>query len=98
MWTLSTLSRDDVITKLRNDIQSKIFIFRIIWNPHGFHVFDKLPNNIKMNSDYFVTKILSPFEQNIFLEEGWYIRNDLWFMSTIIRFIQVGFDILARRI
>jgi hypothetical protein len=28
-----TLSRDDVITKPRHDIQSKLFMFTIIWNP-----------------------------------------------------------------
>jgi hypothetical protein len=32
-----------------------------------------------------------------FLEEGRRIRNDLCFMSTIIRFTQVGVDILVRR-
>jgi hypothetical protein len=38
------------------------FMFTIIWNRHGFHVVDKLPNDTKMNIDYFVTKILSLFE------------------------------------
>jgi hypothetical protein len=44
MWTLS---RDDVVTKPRLDIQSKKFIFTIIWNPSGFYVIDRLPNDIK---------------------------------------------------
>jgi hypothetical protein len=38
----------------------------IIWNAHGFYVVDKLPNDAKMNNDYFVTKILSLFEKAIF--------------------------------
>jgi hypothetical protein len=42
-------------------------MFTIIWNLHSFHIVDKLPNDIKMKSDYFVTKILSPLEQAIFI-------------------------------
>jgi hypothetical protein len=56
------LSRDDVITKLRHDIQSKTIMFTIMWNPSGFHVVNTLPNDPKMNSDYFMTNILIPFE------------------------------------
>jgi hypothetical protein len=37
-----------------------------MWNPHGFYVVDKLPNDTKMNSEYFVTNILTPFEQTFF--------------------------------
>jgi hypothetical protein len=44
-------------------------MFTIIWNPHGFYVVDKLLNDTKMNSDYFVTKILGPLKQAIF--PGW---------------------------
>jgi hypothetical protein len=61
-----TLSRDNVVTKSRHDIQSKTFIFMVIWNPSGFYVIDRLPNDIKMNSDCFVTNILIPLEQAIF--------------------------------
>jgi hypothetical protein len=42
------------------------FIFRIIWNPSGFYVVDRLSNDTKMNSAYFVTNILTPLEQAIF--------------------------------
>jgi hypothetical protein len=56
---------------------------------HGLHVIDKLPNDTKINSDYFVIKILSLLEQTFFLEEGRRIRKDLWFMSTIVLFTQV---------
>jgi hypothetical protein len=41
-------------------------MFTITWNPHGFHIVDKLPNDAKMDSDYFMTKIISMFEQAIF--------------------------------
>jgi hypothetical protein len=60
MWTLS---RDNVITEPRLDIQDKKFIFAIMWNLTGFQVVDRLPNDTKINSDYFVTKIFIPFEQ-----------------------------------
>jgi hypothetical protein len=63
---MSILSRDDVITKSRLDIQSKKLLFRIIWNPSDFYIVDRLLNDMKMNSDYFVTNILIPFEQVIF--------------------------------
>jgi hypothetical protein len=63
MWTLS---RDDVVTKSRLDIQSKQFMFAIIWNPSGFYVVDKLPNHAKMKSAYFVANIRIPLERMIF--------------------------------
>jgi hypothetical protein len=63
MWTLS---REDVATKPRQQIQSKKFMFTIIWNPTRFYVVDILSNDTKMNSDYFVTNILISLEQMIF--------------------------------
>jgi histone-lysine N-methyltransferase SETMAR len=63
MWTLS---RDNVATKPRLDIQSKKIMFTIIWNPTSFYVVDRFPNDIKMNSAYFVTNVLTPFKQAIF--------------------------------
>jgi hypothetical protein len=63
MWTLS---RYDIVTKSRLDIQSKQFMFTIMWNPSGFYVVDRLPNDIKMNNDYFVTNTIIPLEQVIF--------------------------------
>jgi hypothetical protein len=35
-------------------------------DPSGFYVVDRLPNDTKMNSGYFVTKILIRLEQVIF--------------------------------
>jgi hypothetical protein len=55
-----------MITKPRLDIQSKKFMFTIMWNPSGFYVIDRLPNDTKINSDYFVTNILIPLEEAIF--------------------------------
>jgi hypothetical protein len=60
------LSRDDVVTKPRLNIHSKKFIFTIIWNPSSFYVADRLSNDTKMNSTYFVTNILVPLKQAIF--------------------------------
>jgi hypothetical protein len=41
-------------------------MFAIIWNSGGFYVVDRLPSHTKMNSTYFVTKILILLEQAIF--------------------------------
>jgi hypothetical protein len=51
MWTLST---DDIATKPRLNIQTRKFMFAIIWNPTGFYVVDRLANDTKMNSAHFV--------------------------------------------
>jgi hypothetical protein len=59
MWTLSS---DDIGTKPRLDIQSKKSMFSMIWNSKGFDVVDKLQNDTKMNSAYFVTNPLTPLE------------------------------------
>jgi hypothetical protein len=40
-------------------------MFTIIWNPTGFYVVYRLPNDTKMNSAYFVTNILTPLERAI---------------------------------
>jgi hypothetical protein len=60
------LSRDDLVTKPRHDIQSKKFMFMTIWNPSGFYVVDRLPNHNKMNSAYFTTNVLILLEQAFF--------------------------------
>jgi hypothetical protein len=38
-----------------------------MWNPSSFYVIDKLLNDTRMNNDYFVTNMLIPLEQAIFL-------------------------------
>jgi hypothetical protein len=63
MWTLS---RNNMVTKPRLHIQSKKFMFPIVWNPSGFYVIDRFPNHNKMNSAYFVTNMLIPIGQAIF--------------------------------
>jgi hypothetical protein len=63
---MQTLSRDNVVTKSRLDIQNKKIIFIIIWNPSGFYVIDTFPNDAKMNSAYFMTNVPIPLEQAIF--------------------------------
>jgi hypothetical protein len=63
MWILP---KGDVVTKPRIDIQSKRFMFTIMWNPSSFYVVDRLTNDIKMNGGYFVTNIFIPFEHAIF--------------------------------
>jgi hypothetical protein len=34
------------------------FMFTIMWNASGFYIVDRLLNDTKMNSNYFVTNIL----------------------------------------
>jgi hypothetical protein len=87
MWTLS---RDDMATKPRQQIQSKKFMFLIICNPTGFYVVDRLPNDTKMNSAYFVTNILTPLEEVIFPQGRALHQNDLSIISTIAQFTRVG--------
>jgi hypothetical protein len=89
MWTLS---RNDVITKPRHDIQRKSFIHSIIWNPSGFSALDRLPNHSKMKSAYFLTNMLIPIDKRSFLEEGHCMKDDLWSISTVALFAQVGFE------
>jgi hypothetical protein len=60
------LCRKGVVTKPRLDIQSRKFMFTIMWNPSGFYIVDRLPNDTKMNNDYFVINIFIPSEQVIF--------------------------------
>jgi hypothetical protein len=57
-----TLSKDDVVTKPRHDIESQKFMFTIIWNLSSFYIFDRLPNDFKMNSISFVINLLIPLE------------------------------------
>jgi hypothetical protein len=65
MWTLS---RDNGVTKPRQQIESKKFMFTVIWNASGFYAVDRLRNDAKMNSAYFVTNVLIPLEEAIFLQ------------------------------
>jgi hypothetical protein len=37
-----------------------------MWNPSGFYALDRLLNDTKTHSDYFVTNYIIPFEQTIF--------------------------------
>jgi hypothetical protein len=61
-----TLSGDNIATKSRLDIQSKTFWFVIMWSPSGFHVVDRLPNDTKMNTAYFLTNKHILLDQTIF--------------------------------
>jgi hypothetical protein len=66
-----------VATKPRLDIESKKFLFTIIWNPAGFYVVDRLPNDTKMNSAYVVANIFTPLEQAVFPRGRAPHQNDL---------------------
>jgi hypothetical protein len=60
------LGKDDVVTKPRTGIQSKKFMFTIMWNPLGFHLIDRLPTGDRINNSYYVTHILEPLHQVFF--------------------------------
>jgi histone-lysine N-methyltransferase SETMAR len=63
MWMLS---KENAIIKPKHQIQSKKFIFTVRWNPTGFYVVDRVPNDTKTNSAYFVINLLTPLQQAIF--------------------------------
>jgi hypothetical protein len=94
MWTLP---RDDVVTKPRQQIQSKKFMFTIIWNPTGFYVFDRFPNDTKMNSDYFVTNAYFSQINDLSLKKGteWKTTGD--FCWQLLCSHKSGFNRLARK-
>jgi hypothetical protein len=75
MWILS---RDNVVIKPRQQIQSKKFIFTIIWNRSGFYVMKRLLNDTKMNSAYFVTNVLISLEEAIFPQGR--VPRERWFV------------------
>jgi hypothetical protein len=53
MWTLS---RDDMVTTPRLNVQSKKCMFTIIWNSIGFYIVDRLPNHTKNEQRLFRDK------------------------------------------
>jgi hypothetical protein len=90
MWTLSS---HDVVAKSKLDIQSQKFMCMIMWNPSGFYLADRLPNNTKMDDHYFVANKLIPFEEAIFprsISQGhssdkWHSRRRNLFFKRHIR-------------
>jgi histone-lysine N-methyltransferase SETMAR len=63
-----TLAKDEVVTKPRRDIQAAKFMFTVIWSTLGFHVMNKLPTGVRMNSEYTLTHILAQYEEKLFPE------------------------------
>jgi cyclophilin family peptidyl-prolyl cis-trans isomerase len=62
MWALAK----DEVTTTRTDIQSKKFIFLIMWNIHGFHVVDRLPAGARINGTYDIINGLQRLHQAFF--------------------------------
>jgi hypothetical protein len=60
MWSVA---REDVATIVRGDIRTTKFMFTIMSNPRGFHVINRLPDGIKMNSEYYITNVLTPLHE-----------------------------------
>jgi hypothetical protein len=63
---LWTLTRDDVATKPKHNIQTEKFMFAIFWSPIGFPVVGKLATGAKMDRDYYITSLLAQLERKIF--------------------------------
>jgi hypothetical protein len=45
-------AKHEVTTKTKTNIQSKSFMFIMIWNPHEFHAINRLPNGATINGPY----------------------------------------------
>jgi hypothetical protein len=73
MWTLS---RDDVATKPKHDIQTKKVMFTMFWRLLGFPVVEQLATGAKMDSDYFITNVLAQLERKMFPTEQGHRRRD----------------------
>jgi hypothetical protein len=86
------LSRDDVVTQPRHDIQSQKFMFTIIWNTSSFYVVDRVPNHSKMNNAYFVTNLLIAIQQATFPGGRALHERHVVFISTVTLFTEVGFQ------
>jgi hypothetical protein len=73
-------------------------MFTIIWNSHSFHVVDKLRNNVKMNSDYFMHKNLkSAWTSDLSSRKGGASKTNCGSYRQLLGWHESGFDILARR-
>jgi hypothetical protein len=57
----------------------------IIWNPHEFHVLDRLLTGPKINGPYYTTKILQMLHQAFFLHGEIRMEGDELCTSTTPR-------------
>jgi histone-lysine N-methyltransferase SETMAR len=58
------LPRDEKVPEReRHTIQSKKFVFMIIWNPRGFHLIKILEKGSKFNTGHYVAEMLEPLSQ-----------------------------------
>jgi hypothetical protein len=60
MWSVVT---DDVGTIARRDIRTTEFVLTIMCNPRGFHAINQLPDCSKMNSECYITILLTPLHE-----------------------------------
>jgi hypothetical protein len=66
----------------QHTIQSKKFMFRIVWNPRGFHLIKVLENGSKFNAGYCIAEMLNPWSQWRSIEAAGNERN-CWCMRTM---------------
>jgi hypothetical protein len=58
------LPRDEKVPERdENTIQSKKFMFTIVWNLRGFHLIKVLEKGRKFNACYYIAEILKPLSQ-----------------------------------
>jgi hypothetical protein len=55
-----SVSRDDVLQKVKQQIVTYEFMLIIIWAIGGFHVVDLMPEQHNCNTQYFLSRILEP--------------------------------------
>jgi hypothetical protein len=58
-------SKDEVVTRPKRLTDARKLVATIIWNPHGFHVVDLLPDGTKFNRTYLLNNIVAPLQWRI---------------------------------
>jgi histone-lysine N-methyltransferase SETMAR len=55
-----TVFREDVPSRLRQDIGTKKFMLTVIWGVDGFHIVDLMIPHRSFNSEHFVNHVMTP--------------------------------------
>jgi hypothetical protein len=69
-----------------------------MWNRLGFHVIDKLLDDVTMNANYFTKNILALLKKNYSPIEGWRMEGDLSCTWTMLPFTIMGWQQVSLQI
>jgi hypothetical protein len=58
--------REDVPSRVRQDIGTKKFMLTVIWSVDGFHAVDLMTSQCSFNSEYFVNHGMAPIIAKVF--------------------------------